>query len=349
MSSQPAEKGLVSLISHLESLAPADGSRKELFSSVIPAVIDAVGDIAKALQKAHRVVLAGSANTFGDDQLNVDVESEKILRDTFAAKCPSVVTASSEEDPVEKPVHASSCGGGGGGAPRGEGEVYTIGFDPLDGSSIIAPNWTVGTILGVWDGETAVGQHAATRQIASVLGVYGPRTTAYVAVRIPGGPAPVCFEVGLGGEGGLDGARGASVLRPSVRLAGAPFRTRYFAPANLRAAGQDERYMALVGRYIREGYTLRYSGGLVPDVVHALVKGHGVYVSPVSGASKAKLRRLFELFPVALVLECAGGSAVDPAHGGRILDAVLGGTDERAGLVCGTAEEVDAVVKELVG
>ncbi|KUI62868.1 Sedoheptulose-1,7-bisphosphatase, chloroplastic, partial [Cytospora mali] len=139
------------------------------------------------------------------------------------------------------------------------------------------------------------------------------------------------------------------VLRPVVRLAEAPFRTRYFAPANLRAAGQDERYMGLVSRYIREGYTLRYSGGLVPDVVHALVKGHGVYVSPVTGTSKAKLRRLFELFPVALILECAGGKAVDPTDGRRILDVVLENTDERAGLVCGTAEEVDAVVKALVG
>lgn len=117
----------------------------------------------------------------------------------------------------------------------------------------------------------------------------------------------------------------------------------------VRAAGQDERYMALVSRYITEGYTLRYSGGLVPDVVHALVKGHGVYVSPVTGRSKAKLRRLFELFPVAMVVECAGGRAVDPVSGARILDAVLGSTDERAGLVCGTAEEVDAVVKALVG
>lgn len=344
MSSQPAETGLVSLISHLQSLAPADGSRKELFSSVIPAVIDAVEDIAKALQKAHQVALAGTANTFGDDQLNVDVASENILREAFAAKCPSVVTASSEEDPVERRAHDAAA------ARRPEGsEAYTIGFDPLDGSSIIAPNWAVGTILGVWDGETAVGRPAGEGQVAAVLGVYGPRTTAVVAVRLPGAAAaPACFEVGLGGGGG-GGAAGAVVVRPAVRLAGAPFGTRYFAPANLRAAGQDARYMALVSRYIREGYTLRYSGGLVPDVVHALVKGHGVYVSPVTGQSKAKLRRLYELFPVALIVECAGGKAVDPVSGGRILDVVLGGTDERAGLVCGTAEEVDAVVKALVG
>ncbi|KAK7737489.1 hypothetical protein SLS53_006562 [Cytospora paraplurivora] len=340
MSPQATQHAHVSLTSFLQEIAPQDGSRRELFTSVIPAVIDAVGDIAKALQKAHRVEQTGSENVFGDDQLNVDVAAEKILRDTFESRVPSVVTASSEEDPVEKPVHPGTA------RPLDDGatENYTVGFDPLDGSSIITPNWTVGTILGVWDGPTAVGKHAAEQQVASVLGLYGPRTTAIVAVRLPGAAA-ACFEVGLGG----DGARGAEVLRTAVRLAGAPYKTRYFAPANLRAAEQDQRYMALVTRYIREGYTLRYSGGLVPDVYHALVKGHGVYVSPVTGKSHAKLRRLYELFPVALIVECAGGKATDPTDGKSILDYVLRTTDERAGLVCGTPVEVEAAVQALLG
>ncbi|KAG8164670.1 hypothetical protein KVR01_004945 [Diaporthe batatas] len=345
MSNGPSPQSPVSLASHLETLAPEDGSRAELFGSVLPAVIDAVGEIAKALQSAHRVALAGTANTFGDDQLNVDVAAEDILRRTFAARCASVVTASSEEDPVEKPVDHTA----GPVAGTTTAERYAVAFDPLDGSSIIAPNWTVGTILGVWDGPTAVGRAPDEAQVAAVLGVYGPRTTAVVAVRIPGASAAAppaisaCFEVGISSDGPVE------VLRPEVRLSAPPFKTRYFAPANLRAAAQDGRYMALVARYIQEGYTLRYSGGLVPDVVHALVKGHGVYVSPVTARSGAKLRRLYELCPVALVVEAAGGRAVDPADGRRVLDAVLRGTDERAGLVCGTAEEVDQVREALLG
>lgn len=325
-----------SLATHLQSLAPSDGSRKALFESILPAVVDAIGDIATALARAHHVALAGTSNTFGDDQLNVDVEAEHILRTAFAAKCPSLVTASSEEDPVEKPVHAS-----GSDVSRGS-ELYTVAFDPLDGSSIIAPNWTVGTILGVWEGTTAVGQ-SSDKQIAAVLGVYGPRTTAVIAIRIPG-CTPACLEIGLREHGSED----CEIIRAQVALAAAPFKTRYFAPANLRAAGQDSRYMALVSRYIQGGYTLRYSGGLVPDVLHALVKGHGIYVSPVTAKSKAKLRRLFELFPIALIVECAGGLAVDPTDGNRILNRVLEGTDERAGLVCGTAEEVQLVKQALV-
>lgn len=335
MSTDSAAAAPASLASHLESLAPPDGSRKELFTSVIPAIIDAVGRIAVSLRGAHRVALAGSANTFGDDQLNVDVAAEAILRETFAAQCPSLATASSEEDPVEKPVHR-------GGAP-GCAERYAVAFDPLDGSSIIAPNWTVGTIAGVWEGDSAVGR-PAERQIVSVLGVYGPRTSAVVAVRMPGSEG-TCFEVGLGGHG----ARDCEVLRVGVRLDEAPFKTRYFAPANLRAAGHDEKYMALISLYIQRGYTLRYCGGLVPDILHALVKGHGVYVSPVTERSKAKLRKLFELLPIALIIECCGGSAIYPDDGTRILDSVLEGTDERGGLICGTTEEVEIARQMLLG
>lgn len=341
MSSEPTPAaGTVRLTSHLQSLAPADGSRAALFESVLPAVVDAIGQIAASLRRAHRVALAGTANTFGDDQLNVDVAAENVLRAVFADRCPSLVTASSEEDPVETPVHGAGAGAG---AAAAEGsEQYTVAFDPLDGSSIIAPNWTVGTILGIWEGKTAVGQ-PAEKQIVSVLGVYGPRTTAVIAIRMPGSPSAL-FEIGLGERGAED----SEVLRSHVTLADAPFKTRYFAPANLRAAGHDQRYMALINRYIQQGYTLRYCGGLVPDIIHALVKGHGVYVSPVTDRSKAKLRRLYELLPIALIVECAGGLAIDPTDGRRILDTVLQGTDERAGLVCGTAEEVELVRRALL-
>lgn len=346
----------LTLSSHLASILPQNGSspsRKQLTTSVLPATLDAVRHIATSLAGAHKVALAGTANTFGDDQLNVDVAAENILRETLATRCPSVVTASSEEDPVENAVaHAAA------GEERGEGdEVYTVAFDPLDGSSIIAPNWTVGTILGIWDGSTAIGQPAAEKQIAAVLGVYGPRTTAIVAIQIPDADSPVstCFEIGLDPSSSSTSSSSSSsttdyeVLRPVVKLSTPPFKTRYFAPANLRAAGQDIKYLALVNRYIAEGYTLRYSGGLVPDVVHALVKGHGIYVSPVTSQSKAKLRRLYELFPLALIVECAGGAAIDPVDGKRILDVVLKSTDERAGLVCGTAEEVELVREALLG
>ncbi|KAI0468940.1 sedoheptulose-1,7-bisphosphatase [Xylaria cf. heliscus] len=308
-----------------------------LTSTVIPALLRGISRTGTALRRAHSVTKAGSANVFGDAQLNVDVQAEQFFREAIAA-CPAIVAASSEEDPVEQ--QASTSPGDG----DDNDDVYAVAFDPLDGSSIIASNWAVGSILGIWSGRTALRQDPRRQQVAAVLAVYGPRTTAVIAVRVPGREADaVCLEVAV------DDEVGACEIIADLSLRNAEPATRYFAPANLRAAAEDPRYMALVTRYIAERYTLRYSGGLVPDVVHALVKGHGVYVSPVTPGSRAKLRRAFEVLPVALVVECAGGEAVDPVDGGRVLDTPLRDLDETAGLVCGTAGEVERVKVALLG
>lgn len=328
----------VAMEKHFENLLLPCG-RTELCTSVLPAVLDCISDIADSLQQAHHVSQAGTTNAFGDGQLNVDISAENAVRAALA-KCPSVLTASSEEDPVERPAGNKQPTQG----TASSSEQYTVAFDPLDGSSIIAPNWTVGTIIGIWDGASAINQQPSTKQVAAIMGVYGPRTTAIVALNVPGSK-PCCMEIGIG----KPGSHNHQVIRPDVRLADPPFKTRYFAPANLRAAAEDEAYMRLVMQYVEQKYTLRYSGGLVPDILHALVKGHGVYVSPVTAASDAKLRRLFELFPIALVIECAGGKAIDPVSGEDILRRPVEDCDERAGLICGTAEEVENVKRVLLG
>jgi sedoheptulose-bisphosphatase len=320
-----------SFIEHLGTLLPA--SRSSLRDSVLPALIDSISEIAKTLRVSHHVSQAGTANSFGDDQLNVDVSSENLVREAIK-KCPTIVTASSEEDPVERQSATDD--------KAQAAEQYTLAFDPLDGSSIIAPNWTVGTIIGIWDGSSALHQAPREKQVAAVLGVYGPRTTAIIAIRTPGTEG-VCIEVGINENGATD----SQIIRSNVRLSDPPFKTRYFAPANLRSAAEDEQYMRLINRFIREKYTLRYIGGLVPDIVHTLVKGHGVYISPVTATSKAKLRRLYELLPIALIIECAGGRAVDPADGKDIIDRALENCDERAGLLCGNGEDVQVTAHAL--
>ncbi|KAI1351073.1 sedoheptulose-1,7-bisphosphatase [Xylaria sp. FL0043] len=331
-----------------EILRRATGeAHPSLATSVIPSLLRGIGRTAAALRKAHSVETAGSENVFGDAQLNVDVLAEQSFREELAL-CPAVVAASSEEDPVETSASSSSSSSSGTGNANGNPateDVYAVAFDPLDGSSIIAPNWSVGSIVGVWTGRSALHQDPS-RQIAAVLAVYGPRTTAVIAVRVPGREeSAVCLEVSVSAADGS-----CEIVRSDLRLDGQEtVKTRYFAPANLRAAAEDARYMGLVNSYISERYTLRYSGGLVPDVVHALVKGHGVYLSPVTSGSKAKLRRAFELLPVALVVECAGGLAIDPADGRRVLEMPLGSLDEKAGLVCGTAGEVERVKAALLG
>lgn len=318
------------LADKLVDAVPSGVGRDELRTSVLPALIEAIWNVSQGLRTSHSVSLAGTANAFGDDQLNVDVAAENIIRKALSG-CPAIATVSSEEDPVERPNEADGA--------ATSAEQYTVAFDPLDGSSIIAPNWCVGTIVGVWDGASTVGQDPRSKQVAAILGVYGPRTTAVVALRIPGSE-PSCFEIALSS----DDPHQWEVARSDITLDSPPFKTRYFAPANFRSAAEYEPYNKLISTFISEKYTLRYSGGLVPDIIHALVKGHGIYVSPVTKTSAAKLRRLYELHPIALILECAGGAAVDPVDGVKILDKALESVDDRAGIVCGTAIEVEKVM-----
>ncbi|KAH6634922.1 sedoheptulose-1,7-bisphosphatase [Chaetomium sp. MPI-SDFR-AT-0129] len=345
------QEATASAIDHLRTILPQDGTREALIHSVIPNLLQSIADVALALRNSHQVSAAGTANTFGDDQLNVDVIAENIIRAAIA-QCPSIVTASSEEDPIEQPVEHH--------APSRSSEQYTLAFDPLDGSSIISANWTVGAIFSLWDGPSALNQDPATRQIASILGVFGPRTTAIVALRVPGSPVPkTCLELALGPATANPTSATATtqtkwhLTAPTLTLAP---RSKYFSPANLRMAADDPAYMTLLTSFITRRYTLRYAGGLVPDIVHMLVQGQGVYVSPVLAggdgsrgqASKPKLRRLYELCPLALVVECAGGAAVDPVDGTAVLAREVKDCGERGGLLCGGREEVVEVVKTLL-
>ena len=322
------------LTAHLKDIIP---SSRLMLPTVILQLLYAVEQSGDYLRDAGSVTQSQTGNAFGDTQLNVDIATENLIRQALS-RCPNVVTASSEEDHIERSVEHEA-----GSLPL-EGstdERYAVAFDPLDGSSIIGANWTVGAIIGIWDGDTALGQNPREKQVVSILGVYGPRTTAIVAIRFPGAE-PACFEVALTSK--------LSVLsKKSVNLSEGPFKTKYFAPANLRSAADSPQYAALVNHYLTNKYTLRYSGGLVPDVVHALVKGHGVYVSPVTATSKAKLRRLFELCPVAMVVECAGGKAVGSEDGEDVLAKAINNTEETGGLICGNVEEVDFAIKSLLG
>jgi len=326
-----------SLESHLGSLLSA----RPALAQTLLHLLQAVADIAEAL-RSQAVSTAGSANAFGDAQLNVDLAAEKIIRDTVQKKCLAIKTVSSEEEPREQLLDIEH---------QNDDDTYTLAFDPLDGSSIIDTNWTVGTIMGLWEGGSALNESPASKQVAAILGVHGPRVTAIVALRLPSRgtcasdakeKVETCFEVALDADGNWGLGRLDIKLDPLTER-----KTKYFAPANLRAASDDLKYMSLIQHYIQQRYTLRYSGGLVPDILHTLVKGHGVYISPTNDKSKAKLRRLYETLPIALILECCGGAAINPADGRDILEAPVEYEDERSGIICGTKEEVQKAMQFL--
>ena len=116
---------------------------------------------------------------------------------------------------------------------------------------------------------------------------------------------------------------------------------KIFSPANMRAAQEVPGYKKLLDHYMESRYTLRYSGGLVPDVYQQFTKQQGVFANPTSAGSPAKLRLAFEAAPFGLLVEQAGGKTSDGVTGGSVLDVKIEQVDQRTALCIGSSNEVD--------
>merc|ERR1719491_803362 len=243
---------------------------------VIKDMLDACADITEALRVAL-VTVEGSENTFGDAQLSVDVIADNLMWDA-CKDSPTIREGASEEDPEVRNTDEG-----------GEGE-YTVCWDPLDGSSIVDNNWAVGTMIGIWPKSTGLIGATGRDQVTSLVAIYGPRTTVLVALD----DGTYEFSYGCTPEGCAlpDGTFEPWICSKSnVKISED---SKIFSPANLRAAQDVPGYKKLVDHFMNNRYTLRYSGGLVPDVYQQFTKGQGVFANPTSENSPAKLRLAFE-------------------------------------------------------
>jgi sedoheptulose-bisphosphatase len=66
-----------------------------------------------------------------------------------------------------------------------------------------------------------------------------------------------------------------------------------FCPGNLRAVTENEEYRGVVNSWMNRQFTLRYTGGLVPDICQIFIKGHGIFANVASKSHKSKLRVLY--------------------------------------------------------
>jgi fructose-1,6-bisphosphatase I len=111
-----------------------------------------------------------------------------------------------------------------------------------------------------------------------------------------------------------------------------------YAPGGLRNKYQDgtEKFV----RYLEDkGAKLRYSGGFVPDINQVIMKGKGIFMYPaLNGSPNGKLRLLFELNPMAFLVENAGGAATDGKQ--PILDLEPSSLDHRAPVYIGCKADV---------
>ena len=282
---------------------------QEDLASVLLTMAESFKSINAQIRTAE-VGKAGSSNAYGEEQLALDVLSDRLIQDE--CKKNSVIgLLASEELPEEMKIGDGSFG---------------VAYDPLDGSSLVDVNLAVGTIVGIYDlgeGGSFIGKKG-DEQLASMAAVYGPRTTFLVATRDGEG----VYEFTL--------KDGDFVLtNDSVKVE----EGKMFAPGNLRAVNESPKYFELVKYWMDEQYTLRYSGGMVPDVTQILLKGKGIFsYPPYSKYPQGKLRLLFECAPLGMLMEKAGGAARDGSV--RILEKSLEALEQRTPIFVGSKDEV---------
>ncbi|MCX7945605.1 MAG: class 1 fructose-bisphosphatase [Hydrogenophilus sp.] len=269
-------------------------------------------------------------NVQGEMQKRLDVVAHELILQANAWGGHLAAMASEEADQVV-PIPERY--------PRGG---YLLLFDPLDGSSNIDVNISVGTIFSVLrnprlDGSVPTEEdflQPGKEQVAAGYAIYGPTTQLVVS-----------FGKGVH-EFTLDREFGAWFLsREKMQI---PLETNEFS---INAA--YERYWySPVADYIRElragregprrrDYTQRWVGSMVADMHRILTRG-GIFLYPVDRKSKGqggKLRLLYEANPMAFLVEQAGGLAIDGVE--RLLEIVPQTLHQRVGVAMGSKVEVE--------
>ncbi|KAK4534571.1 hypothetical protein CDCA_CDCA02G0596 [Cyanidium caldarium] len=320
----------------------------EQLRGILVALSDAFAEVARALRQdgspGDDTVSTSSPtshNVFGDEQLAVDVLADRLVRDRLLRQ-PGVSLVTSEEDTAE----TRSAHGG----------EYAVAYDPLDGSSVLGCNFAVGSIFGIWRAtDTLVGK-SGNDMVAAGCAVYGPRTQMVFAVRPEGYKMP---EEAVGAvefihlpSSAVGTAPGASStpntvgnipwrhLRTFDRNALTASTAKVFAPGNLRMTATLPNYDALVRHWMAARLTLRYTGAMVPDVYQLLVRRGGIFCNP-SPAADAKLRLVYEVLPLAFLVESVGGTSSD-GHGDAapLLSRRIADVCERTQVALGSPEEV---------
>jgi fructose-1,6-bisphosphatase I len=223
--------------------------------------------------------VAGTSNLYGEEQLALDVLSDRIIKKRLIH---SGVVSSILSEEMDEVLNVK---------PEAAG-LYSVGYDPLDGSSLVDVNLAVGTIVSIHSGSTLL--KPGRSQVAALYILYGPRVS-------------LVYSVGKGvHEFTMNHLMEYTLTRENITMHPAG---NIYSPGGLR-----NKYCEGVEKFVRyleaKGSKLRYSGGFVPDFNQILLKGKGLFMYPaLNGSPKGKLRLLFELNPMAYLIEQAGGSA----------------------------------------
>ncbi len=268
----------------------------------------------------------GFENVQGEAQQKLDVYANEVIIHSLSCRSSVGVLASEENEHPIVMDHISDAA------------KYAIVFDPLDGSSNIDVNVSVGTTFSIFR-KPEDGNHQApenwvlqpgSKQIAAGYVVYGSSTV-------------MVYTVGNGVHGfTLDPNVGAFVLsHEDIRM---PERGCYYSCNEAYQENFPSHYQEFIGRMKRgelgHSYSSRYIGSLVADFHRTLLRG-GIFMYPPTAAhATGKLRLLYEANPIAMIVEEAGGIATDGTS--RILDIEPTNIHQRTPLVVGSQFEMKA-------
>lgn len=218
---------------------------------------------------------------------------------------------------------------------------YVICIDPLDGSSNIDVNATIGTIFGIFRRKTEEGTPAQEEDY-----LRSGRDMVAAGYIIYGSGTVLVLSTGDGVFGfTLDPMVGEFFLSHSdIRLC--PKAYTYSINEGYAAKWDPKLRQYIEGiKDSEESWKARYIGSLVADFHRNLLKG-GVFLYPGTNSTpKGKLRLLYEAFPIAFLAEAAGGKASNGTI--DILDLLPVEHHERTPLIVGNADNVDEIVKAL--
>ena len=243
-------------------------------------------------------------NSSGETQLQLDIQCDMIIEEEFS-NVSSIHTIASEEKEHTVELH--------------ENGQYYIAYDPLDGSSLVDVNLSVGSIYGIYkksfDGSNLV---------ASCYVCFGPRVEMVFAHNktklylLQGENWEFVKEIRLNEKGNLNAPGGTQ-------------------------QNWEPYHKAMIDGLFNEGYRLRYSGGMVPDLHQILLKGGGLFSYPgTSDKPNGKLRMLFEVFPFAFIYEKAGGFGIDGKK--RVLECSAAHVHDTSPCFFGSKYEIERVL-----
>ncbi|WP_117196317.1 class 1 fructose-bisphosphatase [Rhizobium terrae] len=293
------------------------GALNDELTVVLLNIAEATRQISKKLRTSSLAGLTGATeitNVQGETQKPLDVLSNEIMLEA-CRKSRAVAFAVSEELDEEIQIHADG--------------TYAVIFDPLDGSSNLDVNVTVGTIFSVIKAQAPDDTLKNGRgQIVAGYAAYGPQTSLVLTV----GRGVQIFT--------LDDAGDYVMTTADARIAP---ETKEFAINAARRPSWDDVITAYIDRSIdTSGYNMRWVGSMVADA-HRIFNRGGIFLYPADRAKPAsgRLRLLYEANPIGFLVEAAGGAAI--AGKIDILDIEPTSLHQRVPVIFGSKKEVTKI------